>query len=90
MKVGHHGSDESTSYAFLREVAPEFAVVSVGEENTYGHPTEATLSRLRDADVTVYRTDLQGDVIFEVNNDGILALPTTSKVYDGSELYVGY
>ncbi len=63
LKVGHHGSDSSTSYPFLREVMPQYAVISVGKDNTYGHPTEEVLSRLRDADVTVYRTDLQGDII---------------------------
>ena len=62
LKVGHHGSDTSTIYPFLREIMPEYAVISVGAENNYGHPTEAVLSRLEDADVTVYRTDLQGDI----------------------------
>lgn len=62
LKVGHHGSDTSTTYPFLREIMPLYAVISVGEGNSYGHPTEAALSRLRDADVTVYRTDLQGDI----------------------------
>ena len=63
LKVGHHGSDTSTSYPFLREVMPQYAVISVGQDNSYGHPTEDTLSRLRDADVKVYRTDLQGTII---------------------------
>jgi len=62
LKVGHHGSDTSTSYLFLRNIAPQYAVISVGKDNSYGHPTEDTLSRLRDAEVTVYRTDLQGDI----------------------------
>ena len=63
LKVGHHGSNSSTSYPFLYEIMPRYAVISVGAGNSYGHPTESTLSRLRDADVTLYRTDLQGDVI---------------------------
>lgn len=62
LKVGHHGSDTSTNYTFLREIMPQYAVISVGEDNSYGHPTEATLSRLRDAEVKVFRTDLQGDI----------------------------
>lgn len=62
LKVGHHGSDTSTTYPFLREVMPKYAIISVGTGNSYGHPTEDTLSRLRDADVKVFRTDLQGDV----------------------------
>ena len=63
LKVGHHGSDTSTSYVFLREIMPQYAVISVGEDNSYGHPTDNVLSRLRDADTTVYRTDLHGDII---------------------------
>ena len=63
LKVGHHGSSTSTSYRFLREVAPKYGVISVGTDNSYGHPTETVLSRLRDADVTLYRTDYCGDVI---------------------------
>lgn len=62
LKVGHHGSDSSTSYLFLRTVNPQYAVISVGADNSYGHPTEAVLSRLRDAGVVTYRTDLQGTI----------------------------
>ena len=62
LKVGHHGSESSTTYPFLREIMPKYAVISVGEDNSYGHPTDNTLSRLRDADVKVFRTDMQGDI----------------------------
>ena len=62
LKVGHHGSDTSTSYPFLRAVAPQYAVISIGAGNSYGHPTEAVLSRLRDAGVTTFRTDMQGEI----------------------------
>lgn len=63
LKVAHHGSDSSSSYVFLREVMPKYAVISVGKDNSYGHPTEAVLSRFRDLGAEVYRTDLQGDII---------------------------
>jgi len=62
LKVGHHGSDTSTTYPFLREIMPQYAVISCGDGNSYGHPHENTLSRLRDADVVLYRTDMQGTV----------------------------
>lgn len=62
LKVGHHGSETSTTYPFLREIMPQYAVISVGSDNSYGHPTEDALSRLRDAEATVFRTDLQGDI----------------------------
>lgn len=84
MKVGHHGSDTSTSYVFLREVMPEYAVISVGEGNSYGHPTDEVLSRLRDADVTVYRTDMQGDVI--CTSDGKTVSFKTARNQDADTL----
>lgn len=77
LKVGHHGSDTSTSYPFLREIMPDYAVIQVGEDNSYGHPTEDTLSRLRDADVTVYRNDLQGTII--CSSDGAEVSFSTEK-----------
>ena len=77
LKVAHHGSRKSTSYRFLREAAPEYAVISVGADNPYGHPTEDTLSRLRDADVTVYRTDLLGDIV--CTSDGKQVAFSTQK-----------
>ena len=63
LKVGHHGSESSTSYVWLREIMPQYAVISVGKDNSYGHPTEEVLSRLRDAEVKTFRTDLHGDII---------------------------
>ncbi len=68
LKVGHHGSSTSTSYPFLREVMPEYAVISVGKGNDYGHPHKETLARLRDADAAVYRTDEMGDIV--MTSDG--------------------
>lgn len=62
LKVAHHGSETSTGYVWLREVKPQYAVISVGRDNSYGHPTDDVLSRLRDAEVTTFRTDLQGDI----------------------------
>lgn len=77
LKVGHHGSDTSTTYPFLREIMPQYAVISVGEDNTYGHPTEDTLSRLRDADARVFRTDMQGDIFCK--SDGKTVTMTVSR-----------
>ena len=71
LKAGHHGSDTSSSYQFLREVMPEYVVISVGKGNQYGHPDEDALSRFRDAGAKVYRTDLQGDIIVESNGKDI-------------------
>lgn len=56
LKVGHHGSYSSTSYIFLREVMPTYAVISLALGNEYGHPHDEPMSRLRDAGVTIYQT----------------------------------
>ena len=63
LKVCHHGSSTSSSYVFLREVSPEYAVISVGKDNQYDHPTVETLSRLTDVGAVIYRTDEQGTII---------------------------
>ena len=60
---GHHGSSSSTSALFLSYVQPEYAVISVGADNDYGHPHRETLQRLDDAGVSVYRTDQLGTII---------------------------
>ena len=63
LKAGHHGSDSSSSYVFLREIMPSYVVISVGEGNQYGHPSDDALSRFRDVGAQVFRTDLQGSII---------------------------
>ena len=82
--MGHHGSDTSTSYPFLREVMPEYAVISVGEGNSYEHPEEGPLSRLRDADCKILRTDLNGDII--ISSDGKELSVTTDKTATEEQL----
>ena len=80
LKAGHHGSDTSTGYQFLREVSPQYTVISVGEGNKYGHPSDEVLSRFRDAGTEVYRTDMQGHVIAE--SDGKTVTFRTEKEAD--------
>ena len=63
LKVGHHGSNTSTGYRFLNEVNPDYAVISVGKDNSYGHPHEEPLSRLNQAGVTILRTDELGTIV---------------------------
>lgn len=63
LKVGHHGSDTSSGYRFVYETNPTYGVISVGEGNSYNHPNEEPLSRLKDAGVVIFRTDYLGHVI---------------------------
>lgn len=71
MKVNHHGSNTSTTPAFLSRYRPEVAVIQSGEDNSYGHPTPEVLGRLEEAGAEVFRTDLHGDVIVEIDRDEV-------------------
>ena len=66
--VGHHGSSSSSSELLLDAVRPKYAVISCGTGNDYGHPTQEVLDRLWDKDVSVFRTDEQGNII--MTSDG--------------------
>lgn len=65
---GHHGSATATSWEFLEDTLPEYAVISCGEGNSYGHPHEETMEKLESANVEVFRTDIQGTII--ASSDG--------------------
>lgn len=77
LKVAHHGSNTSSSYRFIRMLMPKYAMISVGKDNSYGHPNEEVLSRLKDADTEIYRTDLNGTIT--VTSDGENITITTEK-----------
>lgn len=62
LKVGHHGSAGATSKEFLVATTPETAIISVGKDNRYGHPTEELLSRVREAGAKLLRTDEEGTI----------------------------
>ena len=64
IKIAHHGSNTSTSDLFIKEVNPKYAVISVGSNNRYGHPTSNVLSILTANNVEVYRTDEVGTIVF--------------------------
>lgn len=67
-KVAHHGSRTATTEPFFEAVSPEYAVISCGEDNSYGHPHAEVLNRLRAAGVKLFRTDEQGTIV--VDSDG--------------------
>ena len=63
LKVGHHGSDTSSCYRFVYMTDPEYAIIPVGEGNSYQHPNEPILARYRDAGIPVFRTDRLGTIL---------------------------
>jgi len=66
LKVGHHGSNTSTSAGFLATVGPSIAVISVGADNTFGHPDKEVIARLEEeiGGENIYRTDRHGTIEF--------------------------
>lgn len=71
LKVGHHGSDTSTSDAFLNKVDPTYAIISVGKDNSYGHPSDSVLAKLNNANINVFRTDIDSTTIITSNGNEI-------------------
>lgn len=77
IKIGHHGSASSTSDKLLKSVKPQYAIISVGIDNAYGHPDQSALDRLNKAAVEIYRTDQHGDIT--IVSDGKSIEITTEK-----------
>jgi len=71
LKVAHHGSEDAGLDALLDRTVPRLAVISVGADNAYGHPTQATLATLAGHHVPTLRTDLAGTVVLEVGRDSV-------------------
>jgi len=70
LKVGHHGSRYSSSEKFLEKVQPVLSIISVGEGNSFGHPTQDTLNRLVNIGSKILRTDKNGTIKIDVKNNG--------------------
>ncbi len=71
LKVTHHGSKTSSTPLFLSRFKPEIAVIQVGADNSYGHPTPQTLERLQEAGARVFRNDEHGDVIVTIQDENV-------------------
>ena len=88
--ASHHGSEGSSSEAFMRAVSPSAVVVSAGEGNSYGHPTRTVLDRVKACGAALYRTDLQGTIT--VTSDGTSlswSVDATQDYRDGGEVAAG-
>lgn len=72
IKIGHHGSSTSSGQSFLSEVAPQYAVISCGANNSYGHPHDETLEKLISLGINIYRTDTDGTISFFSNGTNIV------------------
>lgn len=91
LKIGHHGSKTSTSEAFLKAVAPQWAAISVGKDNDYGLPSDQTLKLLKAQGIPYWRTDEVGSIVFysdgktvtqggeRITGSGAEGLPTTEN-----------
>ena len=86
LKVGHHGSETSTSTDFLKAISPKYAVISVGKDNDYKHPHQATMDKLKNAKIQVYRTDENGTIICTSDGTKITfnCKPGSYKYNDGT------
>ncbi|MBE7054766.1 MAG: MBL fold metallo-hydrolase [Ruminococcaceae bacterium] len=79
LKVGHHGSETSSSEAFIQKVSPEIAIISCGENNSYGHPDEITLEILKEYDADIYRTDESGTIIITADQNKKISVDKKSS-----------
>lgn len=71
LKVGHHGSSSSSSSSFINKTSPEYAVITVGQNNKYGHPHVETMDTLKNNGIEVHRNDECGHVVFTSTGDGL-------------------
>ena len=67
LKIGHHGSRTSSSIEFINEINPKYSIISVGENNRYGHPNREVLKNLVNS--KIYRTDEDGSIMFKIKNN---------------------
>ena len=88
LKVGHHGSETSSTREFLDFVNCEYAVISCNADgNTFLHPRQNTLDRFREDNMTLYRTDLHGTIVLVVNGQGEIAFTTAKTTTE--DIWVG-
>ncbi|MDZ7672808.1 MAG: MBL fold metallo-hydrolase [Halanaerobiales bacterium] len=82
LKVGHHGSNTSTSKDFLEKVSPQVAIIMCGSDNSYGHPHIETINKLMEKEIKVYRTDKNGTIILSTDGNSF----STTIQYSNNEI----
>ena len=83
LKLGHHGSNTSTSDEFLEIVAPEYGLISCGLGNKYDHPSTETVEKLKARNIPIYRTDESGDVVVTISSNSIAFNKEAGDYLDG-------
>lgn len=86
LKVGHHGSDTSTSKEFLDAIEPDYALISAGVGNRHEHPIKSVMERFELLDIKVYRTDESGTVILNITADDVYFSCEPGDYLSGMEL----
>ena len=77
IKIAHHGAKTSSSEEFLRAVNARIALIGVGKNNRFEHPSDETIERLKKLECKIYRTDLNGEIGIEVNKNGKVLINKT-------------
>lgn len=88
IKVPHHGSDSSSTAAFVKAVKPEIAVFQVGKDNNYGHPEQKIINRYQQIGSKIYRNDLNGDIV--VSSNGTALAVKVLKTASEKQLLTGH
>lgn len=71
LKVAHHGSKTSSIKEFINTVSPKYAIIGVGKDNKFGHPSENTLKTLENRQVKIYRTDISGEIMIITDGNNV-------------------
>ena len=71
LKVAHHGSKTSSITEFIEKIKPKYAIIGVGEDNKFGHPSDSTIQNLEKANIRIYRTDKMGEIELKTNGKDI-------------------
>jgi len=77
LKVGHHGCDDASSRGFLEAIKPKISIISVNENNIRGYPSQEVLTRLEEIGTKIYRTDKDGNIVVQVEDDGKVTVKVT-------------
>lgn len=76
IKIPHHGSKTSSTRELLERVLPQIALIGVGKDNLFGHPSSETIDKLDELKIKPYRTDINGEIMINVNKSGIRKIKT--------------